>query len=141
MQLPFVKVVSTLCGKAFTVPGDIASVTKQAANKIDSLFITFHYHQMAKAVCIQPFIENFKLTVEEAGNNTYPGGGLSMNTWNDHIQYQMLLDPHNLNNNSLVSLSHEYYRSCFPVINFYSYAALGGGVVLLLQIVTYLQLI
>jgi hypothetical protein len=49
-----------------------------------------------------------------------------MNTWNDHVQYQMLLDALNLNNNSLVSLSHEYYRSCFPVFNFYSYAAMGG---------------
>jgi hypothetical protein len=40
---------------------------------------------MARAVCIQPFIENFQLTVEEAGNNTYPGGGISMNTWNYHV--------------------------------------------------------
>jgi hypothetical protein len=61
------------------------------------------------------------LTVEKAGNNTYPGGGFSMNTYEDHVQYQMLLDAFNLNNNSLVSLSHEYYRSCFPAFTFYTY--------------------
>jgi hypothetical protein len=40
----------------------------------------------------------------------------------------MLLDAINLNNNSLAKLSHEYYRSCFPMYMFYSYNenALGG---------------
>jgi hypothetical protein len=82
---------------------------------------------MAKAVCIQPLIENFKTTVEEAGNNTYSGGGISMNTWNDHVQYQMLLDALHLNNNSLVSLPHEYYRSCFPMSETNSFGVLGGA--------------
>jgi hypothetical protein len=54
LQLPFVKVVSTPCGVTFPVNGDISSVTKQAASKIDSLFIIFHYHRVAKAVCVQP---------------------------------------------------------------------------------------
>jgi hypothetical protein len=39
----------------------------------------------------------------------------------------MLLDALNLNNNSLASLSHEYYRSCFHVFNFYSYVGIGAG--------------
>jgi hypothetical protein len=95
LQLLFVKVISTPCGETFTgpaagVPGPIISVTKQSASQIDSLFITFHTDRRAKAICIQPFIENFKITVEETGNNTYPGGGITMNTWIDHIQYQML---------------------------------------------------
>jgi hypothetical protein len=30
-------------------------------------------------IYIQSYIEIFKLTVEEAGNNTYPGGGVLMN--------------------------------------------------------------
>jgi hypothetical protein len=38
----------------------------------------------------------------------------------------MLLDALNLNNNSLVSLSHEYYRSCFPGFPFYTYQGLAG---------------
>jgi hypothetical protein len=127
LQLPFVKVVSTHCGNTFANAGNISSVTKQAARKIDSLFITFHNHSSAKAVCIQSFIENFKLTVEEAGNNTYPRGDISMNIWNDHVQSQMLLDALNLNKNSLVSLSHEYYRSCFPMSETNSFAAMGGA--------------
>jgi hypothetical protein len=127
LQLPFVKVISTPCGKSFTPGGTISLVTKQAASKIDSLFITFHYHRGAKAICIQPYIKNFRLTVEEAGNNTYPGGGITMNTYEDHVQYQMLLDALNLNNNSLVSLSHEYYRSRCPGFTFYSYQGMAGG--------------
>jgi hypothetical protein len=127
LQLPFVKVVSTPNGKTFAPGNVIESVTKQAASKIDSLFITFHYHRAAKAVCVQPYITDFKLTVEEAGNNTYPGGGISMNTYEDHVQYQMLLDALNLNNNSLVSLSHEYYRSCFPAYKFQTYQGIAGG--------------
>jgi hypothetical protein len=103
LQLPFVKVVSTPCGKTFALGGVIESVTKQAASKIDSLFITFHYHRAAKVVCVQPYIKNFKITVEDAGNNPYPGGGISMDTYENHVQYQMLLDALNLNNNSLVS--------------------------------------
>jgi hypothetical protein len=121
LQLSFIKVVSTPCGKTFAPGGTIASITKQAASKIDSLFITFHYHRAAKAVCIQPHIKGFRLIVEEAGNNTYPGGRITMDTYEDHVQYQMLLDALNLNNNSLVSLSHEYYRSCFPIFTFYTY--------------------
>jgi hypothetical protein len=93
--------------KTFTPGGVIESVTKQAASKIDRLFITFHYHRAAKAVCVQPYIKKFQITVEEAGNNNYPGGGISMDTYDDHVQYQMLMDALNLNNNSIVSLSHE----------------------------------
>jgi hypothetical protein len=65
--------------------------------------------------------QNFKITVEETGNNTYPGGGISIETYEDHVQYQMLLDALNLNNNSLVCLSHEYYRSYFPAYTFHTY--------------------
>jgi hypothetical protein len=54
-------------------------VTKQAYSKIDILFITFNYHNLAKALCIYPNIKNFKITVEEAGNNTNPGGSMTMN--------------------------------------------------------------
>jgi hypothetical protein len=49
-----------------------------------------------------------------------------MNIWDDHVQYQMLLDALNLNNNSLASLSYEYYRSCFPTYTFYSYNGVDG---------------
>jgi hypothetical protein len=85
LQLPFIKVISTPCGETFNnsaagVPCYINSVTKQGASKIDSLFIKFFNHRNAKAICIQPYIRDFKLTVEEEGNNTYPGGGIIMNT-------------------------------------------------------------
>jgi hypothetical protein len=49
------------------------------------------------------------MTFEEAGNNTYPGSGIVMNTWNDHVQFQMILEALNPNNNSLVGLSSDYY--------------------------------
>jgi hypothetical protein len=39
----------------------------------------------------------------------------------------MLLDPLNLNNNSLVSLPHEYYRGCFPAYKFQTYQGIAGG--------------
>jgi hypothetical protein len=133
LQLPFIKVVSTPSGETFTNPGvamasdvEISSATKQAASKIDSFFITFHPTRSAKAICIQPYNTNFKLTVEEAGNNTYPDGGIDMNTYNDHVQYKMFLDTLNLNNNSLTNLSYKYFRSCFPGLVDYTFAA-GGG--------------
>jgi hypothetical protein len=44
LQLPFIKVISTPCGKIFAQAGDILYVIKQAASKFDSLFITVHYH-------------------------------------------------------------------------------------------------
>jgi hypothetical protein len=50
-----------------------------------------------------------------------------MNTWNDHIQYQMLLDALNLNNNSLVGLSSDYYRSCRHVIDYYTFVGFANG--------------
>jgi hypothetical protein len=49
-----------------------------------------------------------------------------MNTYEDYVQYQMLLDVLNLNN-SLVSLSHEYYCSCFPADTFNTYVTIAGG--------------
>jgi hypothetical protein len=59
LQLPFIKVVSTPCSKTFGPGGVIESLTKQAASKIDSLFIKFHYHRAANTVCVQPYIKNF----------------------------------------------------------------------------------
>jgi hypothetical protein len=94
----------------------ITSVTKQAASRIDIFIITFHTHRNAKEICAQSYIENFKITVDDAGNNTYPGGGVTRRTWNDHIQYQLKLDALNLNNNSLVGFPTDYYYSCNPVI-------------------------
>jgi hypothetical protein len=133
LQFPFIKVVNTPSGETFGNPGvanadvAISSVIKQTASKIDSLFITFHPSRSANAICVQPYTKNFKLTVEESGNNTYPGGGINMNTYNDHIQYKMLLDTLNLNNNSLVSLQYEHFGCCFPALTDYSFGAVGGN--------------
>jgi hypothetical protein len=38
----------------------------------------------------------------------------------------MLLDILNLKNNSLISLSYEYFRSCFPGLTNYTFAVVGG---------------
>jgi hypothetical protein len=63
--------------------GDIQSTTKQKAAHIDSVFITFHTNDKSKAICVQPFIKNFIQTAEDAGTQTYPAGGIFMNTWHD----------------------------------------------------------
>jgi hypothetical protein len=63
---------------------------------------------------MQPYWDNFKLTTEDAGNQTYPGGGIKMRTWNDIFQYNMLLDALNFNNNPIVGLPTEYKYSCNP---------------------------
>jgi hypothetical protein len=50
-----------------------------------------------------------------------------MNTWNDQVQYQMLLNTLNLNNNSLVGLPLDYYKRCFPVAETYTYVSIANG--------------
>jgi hypothetical protein len=80
--------------------GDIQSTTKQNATKIDSVFIKFHQNDKSKAICIQPFITNFKLTVEDGGVQIYSAGGILIRIWNDLVQYQMLLIALNFSNNS-----------------------------------------
>ena len=133
LMLPFIKVINTQSGQGFAgnpgaaygfgVPSAIVatttmeSTTKQAATKIDSLFITFHTSDRAKAICVQPYIRDFKITAEDAGNQTYPGGGITMNTYNDHVQLQMLLDALNYSNNALASLPWDYLTSCFLITN------------------------
>jgi hypothetical protein len=42
---------------------------------VDSAFIIFHQNYKSKAIYIPPFIDNFKLTVEDAGAITYPASG------------------------------------------------------------------
>jgi hypothetical protein len=68
------------------------STTKQACTKIDSVFITFYPNEQSKAICAQPYIKDFKLTTQDAGNQIYPGKGITMRTWNDEVQFNMLLD-------------------------------------------------
>jgi hypothetical protein len=50
-----------------------------------------------------------------------------MNTCDDHVQYQILLDALNLNNNSLVALFHEYDHNCFLLYTFHIYQGIAGG--------------
>jgi hypothetical protein len=38
---------------------DFASTTKQKAQKIDSVFITFNPDEVSKTICVQPDIEKF----------------------------------------------------------------------------------
>ncbi|GMO24415.1 MAG: hypothetical protein Ta2E_13220 [Mycoplasmoidaceae bacterium] len=89
------------------------------------MFITFHPKNKSKTICVQPYVEKFRLPAENAGNITYPSGGISMRTWNDELQYNMLLDTLNLNNNSLVGLPLEFYTSWFHASSYNAVAAAG----------------
>jgi hypothetical protein len=35
---------------------------------------------------MQPYINHFKLTTEDTGNQTYLAGGITMRTWNEELQ-------------------------------------------------------
>jgi hypothetical protein len=91
------------------------SITKQAVTKVDSVFITFHPNEQSKAICLHSYIKDFQLTREDAGNQTYTAGGITMMTWNDEIQYNMLLDGLNDNNNIIAGLPGEYLNSSRPM--------------------------
>jgi hypothetical protein len=62
-------------GNALTYDRNTQSTTKKKVTKIDSVFITFHRNDKSKTICIQPFIDNFKLTAEGASPQIYPAGG------------------------------------------------------------------
>jgi hypothetical protein len=128
LEIPFVKITYSKAtntswgnpinaGVSAVIPNviEMNSTTKQAYTKIDSVFITFHPNEQSKAICAQPYIKDFKLTTEDAGNQKYPGGGIIMRTWNDEIQYNMLLDALNFNNNMIAGLPSEYLNSCRPM--------------------------
>jgi hypothetical protein len=123
LYIPFVKIVHALAmhefggydfvkGNALKFGGDIQSTTIQKSTKFDFIFITFHPNDKSKAICVQPFIDNFKLTAEYAGALTYRACGIMMNTWNDSVQYQMLLSTLNFSDNSMVGLPREFIICC-----------------------------
>jgi hypothetical protein len=91
---------------------DIESTTKRKAQKIDSVFIIFRLNDKRKIICIQPFITDFKLTAEHAGVQMYPTCGIVMNTWNDSVQFQMLLDELDFRNNAMVRLTRKFINRC-----------------------------
>ena len=91
---------------------------KQVATKIDSLFITFHTSDRSKADCVQPYIQDFKITIEEAGNQMYLWDDITMNTSYDHLQVQILLDALNYSNSALVDLPSDYLTSCYHINNY-----------------------
>jgi hypothetical protein len=65
-----------LCkGNALMNDRKTQSTTKKKVTKIDSVFITFHRNDKSKAICIQSFIGNFRLTAEGASPQIYPAGG------------------------------------------------------------------
>ena len=86
-MLSFIKIVNTQYGQTFAeyhgAANDLSAsaqiapsssmqyITKLVATKIDSLFITFHTSDRSKADCVQPYIQDFKITIEEAGNQMY----------------------------------------------------------------------
>jgi hypothetical protein len=98
-------------GNALRDGGDIQSTAKQKAPKIDFVFITFHPNDKNKATCVQSFIDNFKLTAEDAGTLMYPTDRIVMKIWNDSVQYQMLLDALTFSNNSMIGLSQDFINS------------------------------
>ena len=46
-----------------------------------------------------------------------------MNTYNDHIQVQILLDALNYSNSALVDLPSDYLTSCYHINNYITFAA------------------
>jgi hypothetical protein len=58
--------------------------------KTDSVFITFHPNDKSKAICIRPFISNFRQTAEDPDAQTYSAGRIVRKTRNDSVQYQIL---------------------------------------------------
>jgi hypothetical protein len=53
-------------GNAYSDDGNIQSATKQKSTKIYFVFISFQPNDKGKAICVQPFIKEFKLTAEDA---------------------------------------------------------------------------
>jgi hypothetical protein len=113
---------------------DIQSTTKQKTIKIDSVFITFHPNDKSKAICVQPFIKNFKLTAENAGAQTYQADGIVMNIWIDPVQYQMLMDALNFINNAMVGLSRKFINGCKAEIAVAAPVANGIATTLLMSL-------
>jgi hypothetical protein len=112
LYLPFVKVIHVFTmrklddyvfvnNNALRDDRDIQSTIKQKATKIDSVDITFHPNDNSKVICIQPFLENFKVTTEGADAQTYSDRGIVIKIWNDSIEYQILLDAFKFSNNSI----------------------------------------
>jgi hypothetical protein len=123
LYLPFVKIVHAFAMrefddydfanlKALRDHWDIQSTTKQKANKIDFVFVSFYANDKSKAICIQRYIKNFKLTAENAGAQTYLADSIVMNTWNDPVQYQMMMDAITFSNNAMVRFPREFINSC-----------------------------
>jgi hypothetical protein len=89
LYLPFVKIVHALAMREFEEydfvnenalrdDRNIQSTIKQKATKIDFVFITFHANDKSKVICIQYFIDNFKLAREDAGALAYPTDSVGM---------------------------------------------------------------
>lgn len=60
---------------------DCAFTIKQRSQNCDSVFIMSHLDELSQVIYIQPYIENFRVTSEDAGNQTYPGAGYSKGLW------------------------------------------------------------
>jgi hypothetical protein len=122
LYIPFVKIVHASAMRQFDVnyfiySGAIRddehdqSITKQKATKID-IFYIIRSNDKSKAICIQPYIIKIKFTAEDAPAQIYPAGGFGIKTWNDIVQYQILMDALSLRSKALVELSCEFIKSC-----------------------------
>lgn len=90
---------------------DFAFTKKSYDQNINSVFIRFHQDKASEVIGIQPYIEKFRITSQDAGNQTYPSSGLFMRTWNDPIQSKMIWDAFNFSKNKLRGLPEEFSDS------------------------------
>ncbi|GMO20598.1 MAG: hypothetical protein Ta2E_11820 [Mycoplasmoidaceae bacterium] len=66
--------------------------------------MAFHMQEKSKAICAQPYLTNFRLISDDTGSETYPGDGIDMRTYNDELQYVILLDALYYKNNFVFGL-------------------------------------
>jgi len=94
----------------FILDNHIRSTIPQIANRIDSVFISFHQYDGADgSLCVQPFAHNVRVTVNDTLYPIYP-----INTYNDPIVRNMFLDAINIQNNTVVTLNRDFDHSLTP---------------------------
>jgi hypothetical protein len=100
---------------------------RQTANRIDSVFITFHTSQHDKASPKQPFMEGLALICEGAGSQQkYPSSGTQLDTFDNNLQFRWFLDAFNTQNNIFATPSLEFNTSMLPFTKKYGVTVANG---------------
>jgi hypothetical protein len=117
LRIPYSRCVST--SSAFsTQPGAMTNV-RQQANRIDSVFITFHTSAFGSAVPKQPFLNNVQIRCEGSGMQLYPNSGETLNTYECLLQHSWYLDAFNMQGNIIVAPNRDAMTSMHPFVTIY----------------------